>query len=192
MTENPLEVQSPAEGNPARGYSWAPFTGPDGDNPGWLASLRNGIYSDKTLDPLAAEVAEMILRDAPELAAPRFRFALTSWAHAEARAALIRFWLGQLDVIDVGTGEPRDRWLRELRAEERLAGEMRRELGLTPQSYARLEKEVSDALKGKVDIERLVREGEVIRLEAEKRLAPQRAARAAAVEAESTEEPPDA
>ncbi len=152
---------------PPRGYSWAPFTGPEGDNPGALASLRTGIYSDTTLAPLAEEVASLILETAPELAASRFRFAITAWAHSEARSALIRFHLGRLDVVE--DGEPRDRWLKELRAEERLAAEMRRELGLSPASYARLEREMSEALRGRTDIEKLLEEGRRIRVEADRR-----------------------
>lgn len=148
-------------GVPARGYSWPPFTGADGDNPGWLASLRHGAHSQRVIDPLAEELAARLVEEAPELGAFRFRFCLGAWARAEARAAVLGLFLDATGLVD-SAGEPRERLLRELRAEERRAAEERRELGLSPGSYARLQKELSEAARARVDVEKLVAEGRKI------------------------------
>lgn len=151
---------APEDYKPPRGYSWEPF------KPGNLAAVKHGVYSDRTIQPLAERIAEAIVEEAPELGAPRFRFALSAWAHAEARAALLRFLLG--GVIDAD--KPPEKWLKELRAEERRAAEERRELGLSPSSYAKLQREMADAAKGRYDLEKLTEEGREIRLRAAERL----------------------
>jgi hypothetical protein len=92
----------------------------------------------------------------PELAEPRYRFALSAWARAETRVALLELFLDVQGVVHTSgdeKGEPRHRLLTELRAEERRAAEERRNLGLDPVSHARLERERAEAIRGHVDVE---------------------------------------
>ncbi|MGH9195936.1 MAG: hypothetical protein ACRD1T_09375 [Acidimicrobiia bacterium] len=142
---------------PARNYSWRPFTGPDGDNPGWLQDLRHGAESSRIIDPLANELVELVVADAPELAHPRFRFSLGAWARSEARAAILNLYLEKVGFLGEG-GEPRT-LLNAVRAEERRAAEERRQLGLDPQSYLRMQREFAEVAKARVDLEKLQIEG---------------------------------
>ena len=48
----------------ARGYSWPPFTGPDGDKPGELAPLTHGAFANGArFQAVAAEVARDLLAE---------------------------------------------------------------------------------------------------------------------------------
>jgi hypothetical protein len=147
--------------SPARRYTWAP-TGP-----GNLLALKHGAYSPRIIGPLAEELIERVLENRPELSV--FPFALGAWARAETRVALLTLYLDAGEIVDE-SGEPRERLLRELRAEERRAAEERRELGLSPSAYWRLQRETAEAGKGSFDLGKLLDAGRRIRVEAFQRL----------------------
>jgi hypothetical protein len=127
-------------------YAWEDF------QRGNFIAVHHGGDSERVVGPLASELVGWLLEVAPDLAAPRFRFALSAWARCEARAALLGWWLDRRGVVDED-GEARERLLRELRAEERRAREERRVLGLDPSGYVRLVRERAEATLAGFDLE---------------------------------------
>lgn len=122
---------------PARGYSWPPF------EKGNAAAVTHGAQSPAKVEPLAAELAAGVVALAPWLAAPEFVHAVRAWGRAEARCELLDRWLAERGPLDED-GKPRPAAEFLIRA-ERLAGELRRSLGLDPASRARLMRDASDA-----------------------------------------------
>lgn len=118
---------------PARGYSWAPFA------PGNEVTLRHGAHSPRTIQPLAELFASSLLEVAPWAASPAFAGAVQSWAWAEAQAQVLRAWITEHDLVDVGEdGATEPAAFRMLdRVEGRLA-KLREGLGLTPLSLGKL------------------------------------------------------
>lgn len=140
-------VPKPASGTPARG-SWPPF------QPGHELSTRHGAYSPRRVDPLAAELVDLVLADptCAYLQAARWRAGLWAWARAEARVQLLTEWLA-----DHGEGVDSDGSiapaLTALRMWEVRASNARSRLGLDPLSAARLGRDVTAA---QVDMARLL------------------------------------
>jgi hypothetical protein len=125
---------------------------------GNVVPLQHGVYSERKVGPLAAEIEAAArasgswpayLRDASFLPAIR------SWAHAEACAELLRRFLAEMDVESMLSSEETTQELNEGRhrvsrtkrmasalAEsarwESIAAGRRSELGLTPAARARL------------------------------------------------------
>lgn len=139
----------PASQGPARGYSWPPF------EPGNTAAVRHGAWSDRKINPLAAELLTDVLDQAesdPDLAhlrTPIFRPALRAWARCEARIELVATWLedrfldatpGDLD--SDGEVRPAADLLTRLEAQ---ALKHRSALGLDPASMARLRRDAGSA-----------------------------------------------
>lgn len=122
---------------PARGYSWPAFES------GNTAAVTHGAKSPALVEPLAAELAAGVVALAPWLAAPEFVHAVRAWGRAEARCELLDRWLAERGPLDED-GKPRPAAEFLIRA-ERLAGELRRSLGLDPASRARLMRDASDA-----------------------------------------------
>jgi hypothetical protein len=137
----------------ARRYSWEPF------KPGNVLAVKHALYSDREVHPLAADLAQRVLSERPELAA--YPYAVSRWARAEARAAMANFWLDVLDFVALEGGEavPRERWLREVRSDERRAAEEAARLGLDPTSEARLRRDASQAGLNLVALDELTEQG---------------------------------
>jgi hypothetical protein len=126
--------------------------------PGNLAGLKSGAESERTIAPVAGELADWLVAEHPDLDVPRYALSVAAWAHAEARCALLRLYLDARGVVG-DDGEPRERILRELRAEERRASEERARLGLSPVDHARLEKQRAEAVRGVADLSGIKAEG---------------------------------
>lgn len=134
-------------GPPARGYSWPPL------QPGHTLSMRHGVWSKRRTDPVAAELVEALLSDRPDL--ERFPEAVHAWSRAEARCLLLAEWLSMPDASQKAT----EGALRHLASFERLAAQLRNDLGLTPTSEARLAKERAEAAAVAVDLEAVRQKG---------------------------------
>ncbi len=143
---------------PARGYSWAPF------QPGHTLSRRHGVWSQRTWEPLAEDLASGLLDDKPDLVA--YPELLAAWARAEARCILFGEYL--IDRFTDGD-EKSEKVLRFVAQFEKLAHDLRRELGLTPGSEADLARSRAEAIKGEVDLVALMARGREARLAAERR-----------------------
>jgi hypothetical protein len=87
------------------------------------------------LAPRVAELGVWIVEVAPWTARPAFRAAVRAWAVAEAMCELYRQHFD--DGVFDSAGEPRAGLVQWDRAEAR-ASKLRAELGLTPQSLAKL------------------------------------------------------
>ena len=130
--------------------------------PGNALQLRHGAYSPRHVDPLAAELVELVLADpATEyLAAAHWRPALWAWARAEAQTQLLTEYLARAGeefgdgVGDLASERVRSAYLLLHRAEAR-ADRSRARLGLDPLSAARLGR---DKAAASVDLARLMAE----------------------------------
>lgn len=143
--------------SPARNYKWA--TAERGN----VLALRYGAHSRRTIEPLSDELAAALLEERPDLGA--FRFAVSAWAVAETRAAMLRAELDERGIVD-DDGTPRESLLKWLHTAERRAAEERKALGLDPTARARLERDVAAAALGRFDLEAALAEGRRIRLAA--------------------------
>lgn len=142
-------------GEPARGYSWAPFTTdnhPLGQpfESGNQASLRHGTYSPRVIDPLAAELVEHITATADWLR-PCDTLSVWALARAEAGIQLLVEYLADGGVGLSGDGEELAAAKRLSRLEAR-AESLRSKLGLDPLSRARLGRDVATT---QVDLARM-------------------------------------
>ncbi len=153
---------SDSEG-PARGYSWPPF------RPGHDRSVVSGSRSERRVGPLAEQIlaAELAKPGCPlhlRDAGGPFTSALTDWSRAQAVADLLFDYLAEQDlpaalaelsreVTDEESGKGRtrrtsvakrtastlDAWLRA----SKHARELRKSLGLDPESAARVSRDLS-------------------------------------------------
>jgi hypothetical protein len=149
------ETWTPRRG---RGYSWPAF------QPGHTVTLRHGVWSKRTWEPLAEELVAGLLDDKPDLVG--YPELLAAWGRAEARCVLLAEYL--VDRLTDGD-ERSEKVLRFVHQFERLAHELRRELGLTPGAEADLARSRADAIKGEFDLEALAARGREARLAAERR-----------------------
>jgi hypothetical protein len=131
-------VNTPASGIPAggpghgsaRGYRWEPFALEN------TAHLHHGARSARTVAPIADQLAEKLITDAPWTAASAFWHTIRAWAWAEAQASLLRAWLDEHGLVSED-GRPRAGTYELNRVENRLI-RLRQELGLSPQSLGQL------------------------------------------------------
>jgi hypothetical protein len=121
---------------PARGYSWPPFEA------GNTAALKHGASSPRKIRPIAEEIREVLLAEAPWIDRPAFAGAVRSLCWTEAQVVLLTEWLNEHGVLrDRGVDElepqPRaaTRLLRDL---ENRAEKLRSSLALTPTSMAKM------------------------------------------------------
>lgn len=112
--------------------------------PGNDAARTHGAYSPTVVGGLAAEFAQSAVDAMPLLALDRFAFALRAWSHAEARCELIRRHLDGHGVLN-NRHTPRMSLLAALAASERAAARGRSQLGLSPESAARIVALLRDA-----------------------------------------------
>lgn len=114
--------------------SWDQFA------PGNSAALVHGVRSEAVFSPVAEAIASEACASAPEyLSDASFRFALRSWAEAEAQLLLYESWMDQLPQNARYTARgaqapPVDQW-RKLSAH---AANLRKPLGLDPVSRVRI------------------------------------------------------
>jgi hypothetical protein len=126
---------------PARGYSWEPFT------PGHTKSMQHGAYSPRKVDPLAAELVELVASDL-EWVTDADRPAVWAWARAEAQAQLLGEYLAKAGeesgdgVGDLDADRVKAAYALLHKAETRAASG-RSALGLDPLSRARLGRDVA-------------------------------------------------
>lgn len=104
--------------------------------PGNLAALKHGARSARVVKPLAAEIAADLLRRRPDLV-DRIEV-VRKWAEATARCRLIDRWLSDVGLIDEAKGDVRAS--RDYGHFSNVALHLGDELGLTPVSYAQLQK----------------------------------------------------
>jgi hypothetical protein len=148
-------VSGPGAG-PARGYRWA-----DAEAGNELA-LVHGAYSERRLAPRAAQIAGELLShpDTPEwLRTPSYAPAVAAWSRAEAVVSLLWDYLAEVDLqqalADVteldeqhakgstrSTARRTEAVLTQLHRHETRAANLRRELGLSPLSRARLGRDI--------------------------------------------------
>jgi hypothetical protein len=134
--------------------------------PGHELSLRHGAFSDRKVEPRAAEFVEAVLRLAEAdgspvgyLADPTYRPALTAWARSEAQQDLLEEFLSELGPIAPdGKVRPAAELLERV---ARRAERMRARLGLDPLSRASLAKDLAVARSGH-DLDRLKALGQAL------------------------------
>lgn len=155
-------MRAPGKGD-RRGYSWPPFEA------GHERSVVSGAHSPRRVEPRAAEIASAIRADpsSPEwLRLPQYAAALAAYARTEAIVSLLTEWLDTQDLGDVLTDTTRTAEVEErtktrttrrstqtrvvsvldqLHRAETRANSLRRELGLTPASAARLTRDLSQS-----------------------------------------------
>lgn len=137
-------------------YRWEPF------KPGNEMTLVHGAGSRGKLNlsrrglELAERISSELLAGAevPEyLLWPQFRAQVEWWAKIEAKAALLASWLDTLDLDEqvtpkkAGGESPMSVWL----AAERAAERARDKLGLTPASWAKIQRDLGLAHKAEED-----------------------------------------
>lgn len=131
---------------PARMYSWKQF------GKGHTLSLKNGNRSPRVIGALAERLAAALLVERPDLRP--FIASVTTWAHSESRAAILRVVLDDRGILD-DDGRVRVDLLQQIRAEERRAGEERKVLGLDPRSALELVRARTEAEHSAVDLDAL-------------------------------------
>jgi hypothetical protein len=129
--------------------------------------MRHGIWSKRTVDPLAQDLVAGLLSDRDDLNA--YPELVMAWGRAEARCLLLADWFGQRGLFDA-EGEERP-GLRFIHQFEKLAADLRAQLGLTPGSEADLARSRADAIRGELDLEGLAARGRQARLAHEERQA---------------------
>jgi hypothetical protein len=128
-----------------RGYKWPAFT------KGNEMAATHRATVDRVVNPIADELVEGLLERRPDLAA--YPEALAAWSRAESRCLLLESHIVSNGLIDengkatVGEGL--------LGQSERLAAQLRSELGLTPKSEAELANAQADAAQSVVDLDAL-------------------------------------
>jgi hypothetical protein len=154
-----LSQSTPA---PPRGYSWPPF------EEGNSAALTHGAFSPRKVNPLAEQIAGVLLTQGPSfLRSPEYGLAVWGLARTEARIQTVSEWLdehGELD--DEGLPRPAGSLLLKL---ERLAAEHRSRLGLDPSSRVRIERDLASVGRD-LNLAAAIQEGQRIRAEAEQRI----------------------
>lgn len=119
---------------------------------GHLDSLKHGVNSERTVQPLARAMADTALEQCQYLRDPSFEPALLSWARLEAKVELLHRWLDKNGMVDEETGKVRDA-ARLLSTYENSAAKLRTVLGLDPVSRAKL---MRDSAATQVDLATLM------------------------------------
>lgn len=130
-----------------------------------LSPTRHGAYSERRLQPIAAELLAEVLADpdVPQyVKATPYRHTLIDWARTEAKVLLVETWLdseaqkaGVALLLPQRQGQGVTQAESALRLLERLRGHaarLRSELGLTPASAARLGKDVAIGRAADADV----------------------------------------
>jgi hypothetical protein len=111
--------------------------------PGHAVRKTHGARHPATIDPIAAEIVAEAVEAAPYLNEVGYRATLHAWAREEARCRLLSEYLDREGLHDQdGRLRPAEQAMH--RAEVR-ASNLRKELGLTPLSRARLGRDITQA-----------------------------------------------
>jgi len=113
-------------------------------------AVKSGAYSPRVVEPLAVAIFGELVEARPDLAG--YPGDLAALARLEARAALLDRDLADRGLSDK-RGKLRESALREWRACERQAAELRRELGLSPRSEAALRRDQVATMATAVDLD---------------------------------------
>jgi hypothetical protein len=122
-------------------YRWRQFEA------GHELRLEHGAWSERRVDPLAAELAAALLEDRPELAA--YPESVRAWSRAEARVVLFEDFHARVGFL---TGDGEVRGGGRVREYEVLAANLRARLGLDPVSDVQLQKARAEAVHLVVDL----------------------------------------
>jgi hypothetical protein len=114
-------------------------------------ATRHGAWSERRVDPVAAQLVEGLLERRPDLA--KYPEALLGWSRAESRCLLLESWFAERGLLDE-KGQPTASE-RLLASSERLAMSLRERLGLDPRSEAELANAQADAARSVVDLDAL-------------------------------------
>lgn len=172
-------VGGPASGIPARNYSWPAF------EKGNQVNLVHGAGHQGFLNlapfamKQAAELAEQFLGhgEVPEwLTWPQFRPQVEAWARHETKVRLLHDWCEGMSLeqqtqptTQGGKITPLELWLSAERGAERA----RDKLGLTPASWAKIQRDLGLAHKAEEDaLSRLAATGREIRTQRKNRVVP--------------------
>jgi hypothetical protein len=129
--------------------------------------MRHGIWSKRKVNPLAEDLAAGLLSERDDLNA--YPELVMAWGRAEARCLLLDGWFAEGGPLDnEGKERPGLRFVGQF---EKLAADLRAQLGLTPGSHADLARSRADAIKGELDLEGLIARGREARLASEERQA---------------------
>jgi hypothetical protein len=104
--------------------------------------MHHGARSERRWRPIADRLAAELVEVAPWVARPTFAATVAAWARVEAQLALVGEWLDEHGILDEH-GSPRPTLGTQDRLETR-AITLRGELGLSPQSLARLLRTTSE------------------------------------------------
>jgi hypothetical protein len=132
-----------------RGYRWPQFTAKN------EMAVKHGAMSERKVHPIAQALAGDLLEDRPDL--ERFPEAVAAWARAESRCLLLESWFVEHGLLDE-KGRPTASE-RLLASSERLAMQLRAQLGLDPASEAALATAQADAARNVVDLDALRAKG---------------------------------
>jgi len=140
-----VAAPDPGEWTPAFPGQRPPF------RPGHTLSVQHGAYSPRFVEPIAAELVQLVLASASlgYLGDAAYRPALWAWGRAEAQAQLLTEYLARRGENAEGVGDLDDdrtklAYLLLHRAEGR-AERLRARLGLDPLSRAKLGKDIAQA-----------------------------------------------
>ncbi len=122
-----------------------------------MATMVSGYRSPRVHAALGNKLTEGLLAEQPDLA--RYPEQLAAWSRCESRALLLQRHLATVGVAD-DKGELRVRLLQQLANAERLAGEARRALGLTPLSEAQIARERASAAVLGLDLAQVAAQGQ--------------------------------
>lgn len=121
--------------SPARGYTWEPFVA------GNTAAVAHSAYSERSISPLAAAIANKTASELPYLNDPSYREAILAWARVSARVELLERFVdehGQLD--ETGAVRGAANLLVKLQTTQ---SNLSARLGLDPLSRAKLGKDIA-------------------------------------------------
>lgn len=140
---------------PARGYKWADA------GPGNTLALKHGADSERFIAERAVEVKTRILELAPWVDKDVFIPAVARYMRAEARELLLHDFITDV-AVRKGVGAVPQRLWEQATAATNAAGKAAADLGLTPQSYARLRATTGHAAATEAGLDKLLEQGRTI------------------------------
>jgi len=129
-------------GQAARGYKWRDAW------PGNDLAVKHGARSPRIVSERAEELLAGLAHERPDLLA--YPLAVEAWSRAESRVQIVEDYVAQHGLLDPA-GKPHG-VLRYVAAWERLAKELRDDLGLSPRAEAALARERANARATSLDL----------------------------------------
>lgn len=118
-------------------------------------ALKHGAFSPAVVDPVARDLAVMVLEQVTYLNDPSYDAAVRAWSRAEAQVLVLSAYIDKHGALD-DDGVPRPA-LSALKDFENRAARERTRLGLDPLSRAQLGR---DVMAQQVDLARLMSSAE--------------------------------